>query len=84
MPDFAAFPRESASAATFPSELLRDIYASFHSLSAHFHFMRADWRRGRSCSARGSHADIVSGVHRCGIWELEIHLIVHSNKYRAQ
>ena len=64
MPDFAAFPRESASAATFPSELLRAIYASFHSLSAHFHFMRADWRRGRSCSARGSHADIVLGVHR--------------------
>ena len=65
MPDFAAFPRgASASAASFPSELLRAIYASFHSLSAHFHFMRADWRRGRSCPGRGSHSDIVSGVHR--------------------
>ena len=64
MPDFAAFPRGSASAATFPSELLRAIYASFHSLSAHFHFMRADWRRGRSCPGRGSHSDIVTGVHR--------------------
>ena len=65
MPDFASFPRESTSSTPFPSELLHAIYNSFHSLSAHFHFMRADWRRGRSCSASGTHSEIVSGIHRC-------------------
>ena len=64
MPDFASFPRESSSSPTFPSELLHAIYTSFHSLSAHFHFMRADWRRGRSCPGRGTHSEIVSGVER--------------------
>ena len=64
MPNFALFPRESSSSTAFPSELLHAMYTSFHSLSAHFHFMRADWRRGRSCSARGAHSDIVFGVER--------------------
>ena len=65
MPNFASFPPEP-STPPFPSELLRVMYASFYSLSAHLHFMRADWRRGRSCPGRGTHHDIVSGVERYG------------------
>ena len=59
MPDFDTYTT------AFPPELLHAIYNSFHSLSAHFHFMLADWRRGRSCSASRTHSEIVSGIRRC-------------------
>ena len=73
MPNFASFPQSEPSTPPFPSELLRVMYASFYSLSAHLHFMRADWRRGRSCPGRGTHHDIVSGVERYGLMQ---HILV--------
>lgn len=45
LPDFSS-EREIS------DDLLRSVYTSFHSLSAHFHFMRKDWREGRSCGPR--------------------------------
>ncbi len=43
-------PMPNLSGGAFTTEQLTALYRSFHSLAAHFHFMKRDWQHGRSCT----------------------------------